>query len=163
VTLIDDSGPPMPTTQVPECLQQKWRELWGFDGTVLADCGADCPNPNDYAIDWAKHLAEKYPNSKSGLISATADGVITLFYGYGQNNCTGSLATPVPAAQFEAGLLAFRQEMDAYDNFGTYYINSTTHTWIGGGGFYTTTVGGTRLVDWFRDIVDGTAAADVGP
>lgn len=162
-TLIDDSGPPMSTDYLPSCLQQKWRELWGFDTTFLADCGSACPDPNDYSIDWAKYLADKYPNSKSGLISATNDGIITTFYGYGTNNCTGSLLTPVPGDQFAAGLQDFRDEMSSYDNFGTYYINSTTHTWIGGAGFYTTTVGGVRLVDWFRDIVEGTSAADVGP
>lgn len=165
VTLIDDSGPPMSSQYVPACLQDKWRTTWGLDGSILKDCGADCPNHSDFTLDFAKHLAKRHPNTLGGLIETTGDNTITLFYGFGTNNCTGGLTTPVPAATFQAGLMDFRSQMqaDGYSNFGTYFISGTQHTWLGGASVYTQTTGGVKLIDWVSNLIDGTSAANVGP
>ena len=70
----------------------------------------------------------------------------------------------MPAATFKAGLLDYRETiMGVTDRLGTYFIEGSQHTWLAGGAFYTQTVGGVKMVDWFRDIVEGTAAAHVGP
>jgi hypothetical protein len=70
----------------------------------------------------------------------------------------------MPLATFEGGLLDFRATLQDVPNFNTYYITSSIHTWIGGDDtFYNTTVGGVRLVDWFRDIVEGRSPGHVGP
>ena len=43
--------------------------LWGFDNSFLKDCGADCPDPDNYALDWSFHLPEgQFPKQKGGLI-----------------------------------------------------------------------------------------------
>jgi hypothetical protein len=160
-TLIDDSGPPMGGDYLAPCLQQGWRELWGFDTTFLTDCGSSCPDPNEYAIDYPLFLTSKYPNSTGGLISSTADDTIRFFFGFGNNDCAGGGS--LDAALFEAGLLDFRAQLQGVSNFGTYYIDSSTHTWIGSDRFYSTTAGGVRLVDWFADIVAGNPPAHVGP
>jgi hypothetical protein len=167
VTMIDDSGPPMSSMYIPTCLQDKWRTTWGLDGSILADCGASCPNHSDYTLDYTKFvlkLADARPGAvKSGLLDSNNDGVITAFYGYGQNNCTGSLTTPVPAATYDAGLLDFRATVTALTpNFGTYYPAGTTHTWLAGATFFTEAEGGTKLVDWFTAIVNGTGVTQVG-
>jgi hypothetical protein len=165
VTMIDDSGPPMSDMYLPSCLQKQWREIWGLDGSVLSDCGADCPNHDDYEIDYSKHLASKYPNSFSGLLETTNDSVITLFYGYGENDCTGSSATPVPADKFKAGLLDYRETMKTVSpgHFGTYFIEGTQHTWLEDGSFYTAMAGSKSLVQWYSDIVNGVEASQEGP
>lgn len=167
VTAIDDSGPPMSTTYLPECLQQKWSETWGFADSILKDCGDDCPNPNEFSIPYSLHVARKFPDHMGGLIETTNDSVITLFYGFGTNECTGSFLTPLPQAQFQAGLLEYRAtimaETTGSGGLGTYYVAGSQHTWLAGGSFYSQTVGGVRMVDWFTDIVEGTAAAHVGP
>ncbi len=166
ITFIDDSGPPMSSTYLPSCLQGSWRTTWGFDNSFLKDCGADCPDPNNFAIDWSLHLLKKYPTQKSGLIESIDDSVITLFYGWGTNNCAtpgSAVATPVDAATFKAGLLDFRSEITAKtQNFGTYYPNSTQHTWTQGASFYTEDEGGTALVDWYTNILNGGTPTQVG-
>jgi hypothetical protein len=167
VTMLDDSGPPMSTMVIPECLQEKWRTTWGLEGSILADCGTSCPNQNNFTIDYTKFvlkLADMRGNVKSGLIDSNDDSVITLFYGYGQNNCTGSLATPVPKAQYDAGLLEFRSIiMGLTPNFGTYFPNSTQHTWLlDDNTLYNETEGGTKLIDWITAIVNGTGVSQVG-
>ena len=87
--------------------------------------------------------------------------------GYGGNDCsvpgTGP-ATPVDAATFTAGLLDFRTQVTAKSqNFGTYYVSGTTHTWIETPAFYTQSVNGTKMVDWFTSILNGTSVTQVGP
>jgi hypothetical protein len=167
VVLIDDSGPGMSSEYIPSCLQKTWGETWGFDQTFLKDCGADCPNPDDFGLDWSFHLAKKYPDSRGSLVSATADNVVTLFYGFGANDCSaapGAFPTPMPADQFKTGLLDFRAQIQAKsENFSTYYIDSTTHTWTHFDGFYTTESGGVRLVDWYKNMLDGGPTGHVGP
>jgi len=164
VTAIDDSGPPMSSEFLATCLQEKWRTTWGFDGSILKDCGEDCPDPNDYSIPYSIHVANKFPDHMGGLIETTSDAIISGFYGFGTNDCMGSFFTPIPPATFEMGLLDYRErivELDA--NLGTYYIAGSGHTQLSMNTFFGIEVGGVLLVDWFRDIVEGTAAAHVGP
>jgi hypothetical protein len=162
-TLVDDSGPPMNSDYLKSCLQKAWRELWGFDSTFLKDCGASCPDPNNFAVDWSLFLARKYTHAKAGVISSSQDAVISLFYGFGANDCTAVIPN-MAAADFEAGLMDFRTQLQSVSNFGTYYITSTSHTWLGtDNSFYNTTVGGVRLVDWVRDLLEGKTPTHVGP
>jgi hypothetical protein len=167
VTMIDDSGPPMSSKYIPPCLQEKWRTTWGLDGSILADCGTACPNKNDYTLDYTKFVLKladaRGGTTKNGLLDSNDDGVITAFFGYGQNNCTGSLTTPVPAAMYDAGLLEFRDIVKGITpNFGTYYPAGPTHTWLESATFFTEAEGGVKLVDWFTAIVNGTGVSHVG-
>jgi hypothetical protein len=164
VTAIDDSGPPLSSEYLPACLQERWRTVWGFDESFLKDCGDDCPDPNDYTTDYMKHLASEFPDKLGGLMETTGDSVITLFYGFGANDCTSILPFPVPEETFRAGLLDFRETAMSLGNFGTYYAAGTTHTWLRDDTFYTeTSPDGVKLVDWYRDIVEGRDTAHVGP
>ncbi len=167
VAMIDDSGPPMSDKYIPTCLQKLWRTTWGLDGSVLKDCGSACSNPDDYELDFTKFVTESTTkagiNTHVGLLDSNDDGVITLFYGYGQNNCTGSLATPVPAATYDQGLDDFRTYIEGITpNFSTFYPPGTTHTWLASATFYTETVSNVRIVDWFKNIVVGGPAQQIG-
>jgi hypothetical protein len=164
VTAIDDSGPPMSSEFLATCLQEKWRTTWGFDDSILKDCGEDCPDPNDYSIPYSIHVANKFPGRMGGLIETTGDSVITGFYGYGANDCTGSFFTAIPQETFRMGLLDYRERiMDLDANLGTYFIEGNQHTWLSSNGFYTFEVDGVLMVDWITDIIEGTAATHVGP
>ena len=89
VTLVDDSGPPMSDQYLAPCLQKRWRELWNFDSTLPADC-AGCRNADGGGIvNYVDYLSKKYPTQQLGLISANMDSIISLFFGYGENNCAG--------------------------------------------------------------------------
>ncbi|HLK36146.1 MAG TPA: pectin acetylesterase-family hydrolase [Polyangiaceae bacterium] len=159
---LDDSGPPMEDPYVPKCLQQEWAQLWGFDKTILAECGSDCPDPTNYTLDATLHTAKMYPNVPFGLVEDTDDSVITLFYGFGGNNCmTGPLGfpTPVSGSTFTAGLLDERMKLSAYKNFGSFIFQGTAHTSLGGTTLDTVTAGGdeggptVKLSDWVTQIV----------
>ncbi len=166
--LIDDSGPAMSSKYLAPCLQEKWRNLWGLDNSMLKDCGADCPNPNDFVLDFSKHLAKTYGDRKSGIIEATEDLVIRGFFGVGQDNCTNRflLDPPLPGPLFTEGLLDFREQMKEYPNFFTYYPSgsvSNQHTWLSSPSLYTYSVGGVALIDWVTAIINDMPTTNAGP
>jgi hypothetical protein len=166
VTVLDDSGPAMSDKYVPTCLQQLWVTTWSLDKSILADCGSSCPNADDFIIDYTTFLV-KSSTQKSGLLDSSKDSVISAFFGIGYDNgkldCKGSLTTPIPGATYTAGLQDLRTAVAAYPNYGIYIPDSTQHTWLEGASMYTETQGGTALIDWITDIVNGTSAPQVGP
>jgi hypothetical protein len=165
--LIDDSGPPMPENVLPSCLQQKWRDTWGLRGSMLKECGEDCPDDSNFVFDFGLHLAKIYSKSMAGTIEAAEDGIIRSFFGAGANDCTSSILSLTPAisgADFTEGLLAFRDAVSEYPNFGTYYPPGTQHTWLSDDtSVYDTSVNGVKLVDWVRGIVTDEGTQHVGP
>lgn len=101
------------------------------------------------------------------MIESDEDTIIRGFFGIGTNNgandCMGVLLlTPVPAADFLAGLLDYRERVKSHPKMSTFYPSSTQHTWLGGEGFYTGTAGGVRMVDWFRGVLAGEPAVHAG-
>lgn len=159
VMLLDDSGPPMSSDVVAPCLQKQWRELWGLDDSILADCGSDCANPDDFLFDFGRHLAATYADRSAGLIETAQDGVISGFFGAGLNDCTGVvLLTPVPGADFSRGLVEFRAALKDYPNFGTWFAPGSQHTWLSSDSLYTGTIGDRKLVDWVAELVAGRSS-----
>lgn len=168
VKLIDDSGPPMSSKVVATCLQKQWRETWGLDQSMLKDC-ADCKKPDDFTFDYGVYLAKTFNNRLSGLIETQGDGIITLFFGKGSNvwgtPCSGSLIPPlggIPAADFKAGLLEFRDAVKQYTSFGSFFPAGSQHTWLMGDSVYTHNTGGTKMIDWVADIVNDKGTKHVG-
>jgi cysteine-rich repeat protein len=168
--LIDDSGPPFGNDVIAPCLQQIFRDVWGLDGTFLAECGADCPNPNDFALGAITHLQRLYPDATVGLFSNTGDTVIRTFMGFGwgngrANNCAG-LPIIVPTRAYTDGLLALRARFGSRASF---FFNGPTgsgfglgHTTLRGPSFYTTSVGGVTVAQWVGDVIAGRVR-QVGP
>jgi hypothetical protein len=160
VTILSDSGPPMPASVVEPCLQQTWRDLWGFDQGVLPDCGGDCPYTNDYMLDQVLHFGWRYPSYRGGIISSTRDLTIDLFFSFGWNNCT---AGTIPPAAFEAGLGDVRSQLQQMGSpFGTYYLPDTHHIWLMDDASYAASVNGVSLKGWLADLLGGTVR-HVGP
>lgn len=169
VTLLDDSWPPLSDTYIHACMQQQWRELWGFDETLPEAC-TDCFGPDGGGIfQLAPDLANKHSNQKMALISSTGDDITRLFLGFGITEpddapCNGGLLpTPMEQWFFEFGLYELRDTiLDGSPVWGRYLIDSTAHTWISGDSLFSTEVDGVMLHDWFTELVDGQVA-HVGP
>ena len=161
VALLDDSGPPMSDAYLAPCLQKQWRGLWNLAGVVPAACTA-CTEPSGGGIvNYVSYLNERWPKSPKGLISSTQDAVISTFFGYGTDDCTAS--TPLSGATYAAGLQDLRANyLAASPLWGTYFVDSITHTYLLGPGFYTTTVGGEPLTQWVADLLDGHPG-NIGP
>ncbi|MFT3769312.1 MAG: pectin acetylesterase-family hydrolase [Minicystis sp.] len=166
VVLVDDSGPPMSDTYLAPCLQNRWRTLWGLNGTLPADC-PEATGPNGGGIvNAVTCLGTKYGTGRLGLISSDKDSTISQFYGFGQNNCANidGIAGALPGATYAAGLNELRSVyLSQSPAWGTYFVSSTTHTYLGGNGYYNTTVMNVKLTSWLADLVNGGPIADVGP
>lgn len=170
--VIDDSGPPLSNDVIAPCLQQTFRDVWGLDQTILAACGADCADPNDFATGTLDHVLNAYPDMRFGLFSNTADLVIRGFMGFGwgdgqHDNCEGT-ALAVPADVYEDGLLALRDQHEG--QAATYYIGQTQilynfgqgHTVLRSPSFWTTVIDGVQLSDWVGGVIQGDVQ-HVGP
>lgn len=166
VVLVDDSGPPLSKDVFPPCLQTLWRDTWGLDKTMLAECGADCANQDDFIADLFTHVRHTFPDMHGGVFSSVGDQVIRTFAGYGWGggyNVCQDTPTAVTAQVYQTGLDQMRTNAMAIgDNFGTFYIAGTTHTILRSGNVYTTTEGGKTVMQWIGDALAGTAS-DVGP
>ncbi|HEX5660050.1 MAG TPA: pectin acetylesterase-family hydrolase [Polyangiales bacterium] len=174
VTALNDSGPSFADEQLPVCMQKRWRELWGFAGSLPTDC-TECQQANGGGLGKvAKFLERKHPNFRVGLVSSTHDEVIRAFYAMGLDNCSGfDTASPVPAVlisfpsdQYEAGLVGIRSTYMSGGRFASYYINgflnNTYHQHIWRPRFYEAAQGGSTIAQWTTDFLAGKMN-QVGP
>ena len=172
MVLVDDSGPPLSNEVIAPCLQRTFREAWGLDATILAECGADCPDADDFATGFLAHLASANPDAHVGVFSNTADLVIRAFMGFGwsdgvHDDCEGT-ATLVPADVYEDGLLELRETYE--DRASTYlvgqerfqYNSGRNHTVLRSSSLWTTTLDGTSVAEWVSAVIDGDVV-HVGP
>ena len=154
VNLVDDSGPIFRDEYLAPCLQQQWRDVWGIDGALPQDC-AGCFNEDGGGLsNFLSFVQDKYPNATAGLISSHADGTISQFFGFGADNCT-ALFPSFP--NFQDALYDLRDNVLTGDNFGTYYLEGNSHTYLSGNDYYELEVSGVILSDWVADIIAGDA------
>jgi hypothetical protein len=159
VSLLDDSGPPLSDEYMAPCLQQEWRDAWNLDLTIPGDCAECFPDNGGGIVNLAAYLGEKHKDQRLALLSSLEDNTIRFFFGFGNDDCN-ALFPDTPADKFAAGL------EDLRDNYlqtpagvwGTYYIDSSQHTWLASGGYFTQEVGGVKIVDWVADLIGGTTS-----
>jgi hypothetical protein len=172
IKMIADSGPLLSKALNPECLQEKQRVLWKLDDTILVDCGAACPNKNDYALDFALFVASALRDRPSGLIESTGDWMIRAIFSTGNGDCTGTfdlLDPGISSVALRSELLSFREKVTPFENFATFMPDDEAHTWLWiavpgfTGDFYEGSAGGMKLVDWFGRILAGESPGHVGP
>jgi cysteine-rich repeat protein len=165
VTLIDDSGPPMSSDVFPPCLQETFRTTWGFDRTLIAECGDAC-SEDDFVLGYLDHVRAEFPDMRGGVFSSLQDTTIRLFAGYGWYggwNMCAQFPTSVTGAKYTEGLYALRDHLEAGGpDIGSYLIDGNSHTVLRSGGLYSMSAGGTSPAEWLRTTLAGVAS-HVGP
>ncbi len=161
LTVIDDSGPPLSNDVIAPCLQDTFREVWGLDHTVLAQC-PECDEQN-FASGLMEHVLTNYPNVRFGLYSNIADQIIRTYMGFGwgngqHNNCEG-IPTSVPISAYSGDLDMLQASY--LDEASTFYRTGLGHTVLRVG-YYSTMVDGKTVPQWVGDVLDGTVT-HVGP
>ncbi|NJK33313.1 MAG: hypothetical protein HC927_13430 [Deltaproteobacteria bacterium] len=161
LTVIDDSGPPLSNDVIPPCLQQRFRETWNLDATVLAEC-PEC-DPTNFATTYLDHVIATHPNLRFGVFSNTSDAIISTYMGFGwgngqHDNCEGT-PIPVPALTYAEDLLAIRALHES--EISTFYVLGLGHTVLRVG-YNITSVGGTSVPEWIAEVLDGQIS-HVGP
>ena len=138
VKLIDDSGPPMSKEFVPACLQKHFVDTWGLNNTLPTTC-ADCqPADGAFMEPLIHYVATTYSDKYLSLISSTEDQTISLFWGFGHDDCS-NVESPgaFPGATYTAGLEDLRDNSVAgAEHFKVFLIDGTNeqdkthHVWL---------------------------------
>ncbi|MFK7987597.1 MAG: pectin acetylesterase-family hydrolase [Sandaracinaceae bacterium] len=133
-SLVNDSGPPLPDPYMPVCLQRKWRDTWGLDRTLPAECDA-CRDPSGGGMaNLYAWLAERYPDRRFGTMTHEHDFVIRAFYsGAYIANCSGF--TIYPRIYFADGLAELERTLiDPAPNMHLYVSEGADHMFLLRGG-----------------------------
>ena len=161
ISLLDDSGPPMDDPVLPACLAQTFARTWNLDQTVQRDCGSDCTDTSHLLIDFLKHVSKIYPDVPFGLIESTGDWVISIFFGFGQNDCSGF--SQLAEATFTAGVQDIRAQMAGQSNFGAFLFPGLEHTTLLDSTTFDTRVAAdVKLTDYIAALLNGQVTS-VGP
>jgi hypothetical protein len=162
VYALDDAGSILPEPYLRACLQQLLRDTWGLTDAVPAGC-AECTCEDGGGLyKLAPYLAARYPDGRFGLVTSMEDNTMRGFYGYGYSR-TCDFPASMPRDDYAAGLLELRDALAPTPGFSTFYVPGEQHTFtyrpLGD-----TSVGGTTLAEWIRQLVeDEPAWGDVGP
>ncbi|MGH7436177.1 MAG: pectin acetylesterase-family hydrolase [Polyangiaceae bacterium] len=175
VTVLDDSGPPFETADLPACIQKQWRDLWGFDKALPSDC-KECLNSDGSGLtDVVKYWHHKYPKAKVGLVSTVQDEVMRLFFASSVNNCASNNATGLDTGQLLGGFTGAMYTTGLQDLVTTYQCTGALSTYYIGGSntnfaynsyhqhifrseFYTvdTNTGTETMAQWTAKLLAGT-------
>jgi hypothetical protein len=160
VVLIDDSAPPMSDAYVSPCLQSRLRMLWNVDAALPEGCkNASAPNGGGI-VNIITCLGDKYAAGRLGIISSDQDPTVAGLYGYNCMNLDGT-PSPLPAMTYSEGLYELRSAYMTSPAWGSYFVNSPSHVYLGTDAFYNTTVATVSLTSWVTDMVSGAPARDV--
>jgi hypothetical protein len=180
VIVLMDSALPFREQYLPACIQEQWRNLWGFNGALPSDC-AECMTPGG-VVNIVYYLLHKYKRATIGAVTTMQDEVIRLFYSQGDNDCSSDNATYLtltngldngyPGSEYTAAIqdllqtFACTNRVAAYQIGGTnpIYLNPTYHQHIFRDEFYQaiTDDGGVTLASWAQNYVSGNLQI-VGP
>jgi hypothetical protein len=179
VDVIADAGVPFDDMHMPVCMQKRWRESWGFDGSLPPDC-TECRNADGGGLrNLADFLLKKHPFAHIGMISRMQDEVMRLFFSVGNMNCmTYDTADPVgitlgqvldpnalfPAMTYSDGLTELRTKYTPTGRLSTFFImgpNPNYHQHLFRASFYES-MNGSSIAQWASGFITGKIE-QVGP
>ncbi|HMJ52254.1 MAG TPA: pectin acetylesterase-family hydrolase [Polyangiaceae bacterium] len=177
VAILDDSGPPLSTKYLPSCLQKIWRDTWGMDASLPADC-TECREADGSGLmNIVDYWRRKYPLARVALVESVHDEVIRLFFSAGNDNCAnndpillflGTLTLTYDANKFQEGLIDLRTRYACSNQFASYYVstlfNDTPHQQIFRDRFYQPIANGSTVTvaQWVSDFL-ADRMTHVGP
>jgi hypothetical protein len=168
VELVLDSGIPFSDTYMQPCMQQYWRDTWGFEGSLPPDCD-ECFNADGGGLlGLADFVMDKHPYARLAGISSMEDEIIRLFFAGGADNCatlttsdpvaTFLTGTMMPAEHYQAALMEVRDQYASTNRLATYMIgglNVSFHQHIWRPWFYEAAAGGKTIAQFVTDFLNG--------
>lgn len=151
VVLINDSGPPLPATYYPSCLQMRMSSVWG-----TSSAPADCSNAATSITALLDCLTMKYPSGRLGIVTSTLDPKAMDFYGLGQGGCANldmGTPTPLPASDYQMGLQSLKDNYMPNPPWSSYFMPATGHIYLFDT-YYSTTLQGVSLTTWVSDMIN---------
>jgi len=152
--MVDDSGPIFHDDYLAPCLQTRMRDYWGLSTTLPPDCPQCSKQGGGGLFEMYNFLQKKYPTASLSLISSSNDAIISLFFGFGNNNGQCNALLPGLLPTFEAGL---RNASETYmhDRFATMLFPGASHTYLSQRSFFTTSHEGVSMDYWLTQLMKG--------
>jgi len=159
VTLLNDSGAPLPPEYMTPCFQENLAAQWGIDQIVPGECEGCRIGEGGGLYNLLPWLAEKYPDRRMGVVTSLSDLTMSTFFGFGYPECS-ELPIPIPGEDFAMGVAELRDDLAArYDNVAVYSVPGTKHVFFSETPMRTE-VDGVRLSDWLKGMLSGSADWD---
>jgi hypothetical protein len=115
VTLIAESGPPLPAPYLTPSLEEAWRVAWGLDGAKPAVA------PSTHLFPYLRWAAQTYPDNRMGFIAVTGDVTLASFLDVwlvGENSLSN-------------GLFALRQQLrQTSSNVDFFFVPGFVHQYL---------------------------------
>jgi hypothetical protein len=180
VDAILDSGLPFSDQFMAPCMQARWRELWGLNDALPADCTGCFEQDGGGLLGLADYLIAKHPHAKLGMITSMGDEIMRLFFSAGLNDCANidtidpfevTLAQLLDPAiimsveSYTAAVTSLRERYAGTGQLSTYYISGiyeTLHQHVWRPRFYEAVSGGKTIAQFVADTIDGVVQ-QVGP
>ena len=94
VTVLDDSAAAFPDPMyMPACLQQQFRDVWGFNAALPSDCAGCFQADGGGMINVIKYWHSKYRTAKIGVVMSIHDQIFRLFYSSGATTAPRTIRT----------------------------------------------------------------------
>jgi len=155
IVILSDGAPPLRDEYLPPCLMKQLRDYWDLDEYLSEICEGCMDDDGSGIFRIMEKIKARAPGVHYGLISSYEDFIIRMFFSYGLNNCEGVFRRDYPGPMYKKAVLDFRDYLDSLEWGGTFYFKGSEHGKILLPMFYTEKVNGVRLVDWFRDLMEG--------
>lgn len=150
VDLLSDSGLPFDGEYLAPCYQGLWRTTWGYDETVLVDCGSSCPDNSNFVLDYYRQVRDERIDANYGLIGSLEDELLRQFYSPGEAECAGDLYSVERYQQGVADLIA-----ETGPGVGFFLSAGSDHVFLSNFRLYETSSAEVALTDWLNAFVDG--------
>jgi hypothetical protein len=173
--LLDDAGPFLSSgtnfsnDYLPGAEQTRWKNYWGLDSTILAECGAPCANNQNWATAFAKNTINVI-GRKPALTIGKQDTTVALLYANARADQYG--AAGFAGVEMRDALNDFRTHMAG--TWSTYYVTNSgseaqKHMRLVYDDFYSThqtaVIGGQQvyLNTWVWSYIHDVSVPEVGP
>ena len=136
VYMLDDSGPVLEGSAIPDGYRAAWYMQWRIDELLTPLCGDACKTDFSKAVTL---LAQKYSKDRMALLSSEQDQTIRGYFLLSPSGFQGELNTVT---------------MDVFDklpNYKHFYVDGQTHTMLGNVNNFTSQ--GTSLQTWLTQFV----------
>ncbi len=139
--LLDDSGPVLEGSAIPDGYRMAWITQWHLDEVLQPLCGDACKDDFSLAVT---AVAKKHAGDRMALLSSEQDQTIR-----------GYLLLSPSGFQTEINNLA-KDVLDPRPNVRYFYVAGETHTMLGNVDAFTSS--GTPLKTWLTQMVSDDAA-----
>lgn len=135
IDLVADSATPLEDATMQPCLQRLWREQWNLNAALPEGCTECTDQANGGGlVNLLPYLDAAYPDARFGILTATQDATMRLFFGSDE---TCSSISQLPDNDYADAIASLRSNVvdplrggDSPDNWAMHTQEGTDHVFL---------------------------------